>query len=62
MIDYGGEGMPYAINSVHVSSTTFTSTAPNPIGIYDPPCVPVYLSGNTFVGVPTQVSPAGCVG
>jgi hypothetical protein len=63
MVDYGEEGLSYSNNNFQVSGNNFRSTGiSNATGIYDPtsPCVPVYLSGNTFTGINTPVEPPGC--
>ena len=60
MVDYGEEGLIFANNAFTISNTLFSSTKGSTIGIYDPRCVPVRLTGDTFIGVATQVSPAGC--
>jgi hypothetical protein len=36
MARYGAEGLPYALNSLLVSDTTFTSSGVNAIGIQAP--------------------------
>jgi hypothetical protein len=60
MIDYGEEGLSFSSNSLLVSNNVFTNTAPNSTAVYDPNCVTVELSNNTFQGVATLVDPPGC--
>ncbi len=59
MVDYGEEGLIYGNNNFLVSGNSFSSSgAPNATAIYDPNCVPVQLSNNTFSGITTIVEPA----
>ena len=61
MVSYGEEGLTFADNSFIVSNTNFISSGVPAIGIREPTClVPVQLSNDTFQGVATPVSPAGC--
>jgi hypothetical protein len=61
MVAYGEEGLIYTSNSLAVSGNSFTSTGtPSATGIYDPYCVTVHLSKNTFSGITTIVNPASC--
>jgi hypothetical protein len=61
MVAYGEEGLRYAANKFLVSSNSFSSSGvPGAIAIYDPRCIPVQLSDNTFSGIPTIVSPPNC--
>ena len=59
MVAYGEEGLSFANNGLTVSNNIFINSAPNATGIYDPKCVPVQLTGNTFQGVATPVDPSG---
>jgi hypothetical protein len=60
MIDYGEEGLSFNSNSLLVSNNAFMNTAPQSTAIYDPNCVTVQLSNNTFQGVATMVDPPSC--
>jgi hypothetical protein len=60
MVAYGEEGLSFGDNGLLLSSNVFINTAPNATGIYDPKCVPVQLTNNTFRGVATPVDPSGC--
>jgi len=61
IVDYGEEGLAYGNSSLVVSGNNFSSSGtPSAIAIYDPYCVIVQLSNNTFSGITTIVSPAGC--
>jgi hypothetical protein len=62
MVEYGEEGMLYSSNELWVSDNTFANTGSSTaIGIYDPNCTPVQLSGDSFTGIATPVSPSSCV-
>jgi hypothetical protein len=62
MVEYGEEGMLYASNDLWISDNTFSNTGSSTaIGIYDPNCTPVQLSGDSFTGIATPVSPSSCV-
>ncbi len=62
MVDYGEEGLAYSDNNFLVSNNSFTSIGtPSATAIYDPNCIPVQLQNNTFTGISTIVSPAGCI-
>jgi hypothetical protein len=43
-----------------VTGNNFVNTAPAATGIYDPNCILVQGSGNSFEGVDTQVDPSQC--
>jgi parallel beta helix pectate lyase-like protein len=60
MVAYGEEGLPFGNNSLIVSNNVFTNSAPHATGIYDPKCIPIQLTNNTFQGVATPVDPSGC--
>jgi hypothetical protein len=66
MVSYGEEGLTFADNSFLVSNTNFINSGVTATGIQElqngiPTClVPVQLSNDTFTGVATPVSPAGC--
>jgi hypothetical protein len=60
MIAYGEEGLSFNNNSLLVSNNAFVNTAPNSTAVYDPHCITVELSNNTFEGVATLVNPPGC--
>ncbi len=60
MVAYGEEGLPFGNNGLSLSKNVFINTAPNATGIYDPKCVPVQLTNNTFQGVSTPINPFGC--
>jgi hypothetical protein len=60
IIDYGEEGLSYPDNSLVVTDNNFVNTAPSATGIYDPNCIPVQTSGNTFTAVNTPVDPPQC--
>jgi hypothetical protein len=60
IIDYGEEGLSYPDNSLVVTDNNFVNTAPSATGIYDPDCIPVQTSGNTFTAVNTPVDPPQC--
>jgi len=61
IVDYGEEGLAYGNSSLVVSGNNFSSSGtPSAIAIYDPYCVIAQLSNNTFSGITTIVSPAGC--
>ncbi len=60
LVAYGEEGLPFGNNSMLVSNNVFTNSAPNATGIYDPKCIPIQLTNNTFQGVATPVDPSGC--
>ena len=60
MVAYGEEGLAFGNNGLSLSNNAFINSAPNATGIYDPKCVPVQLTNNTFQGVPTPVNPSGC--
>jgi hypothetical protein len=60
MVAYGEEGLSFANNGLSLSNNVFINSAPNATGIYDPKCVPVQLTSNTFQGVATPVNPSGC--
>ncbi len=60
MVAYGEEGLPFGNNGLSVSNNVFINTAPNATGIYDPKCVPVQLTNNTFQGVATPANPPRC--
>jgi hypothetical protein len=60
MVAYGEEGLPFGNNRLLLSNNVLTNSAPNATGIYDPKCIPVQLTNNTFQGVETPVNPSGC--
>ena len=60
MVAYGEEGLAFGNNGLSVANNAFINSAPNATGIYDPKCVPVQLTSNTFRGVPIPVNPSGC--
>ncbi|HJZ16151.1 MAG TPA: hypothetical protein VJ251_11935 [Stellaceae bacterium] len=60
IVAYGEEGLPFGNNGLSLSNNVFINSAPNATGIYDPKCVPVHLTNNTFQGVATPVNPSGC--
>jgi hypothetical protein len=60
IVAYGEEGLPFGNNGLSLSNNVFINSAPNATGIYDPKCVPVQLTSNTFQGVATPVNPSGC--
>jgi hypothetical protein len=61
MVDYGEEGLTYANNNFLVSDNSFVNSgASNATAVYDPHCVTVQLSDNSFTGIATVVSPTGC--
>jgi hypothetical protein len=60
IVDYGEEALSYPENSLVVTDNSFVNTAPTAIGIYDPNCIPVQTSGNSFDGVNTPVDPPQC--
>ena len=60
IIAYGEEGLSSGSNGLSLSNNVFINSAPNATGIYDPKCVPVQLTNNTFQGVATPVNPSGC--
>lgn len=60
MVAYGEEGLPFGNNRLSLSNNVFINTAPNATGIYDPKCVLVQLTNNTFQSVATPVNPSGC--
>lgn len=60
IVAYGEEGLPFGTNGLSLSNNVFINSAPNATGIYDPKCVPVHLTNNTFQGVATPVNPSGC--
>ena len=60
MVAYGEEGLSFGNNGLSLSNNVFINSAPNATGIYDPKCVPVQLTNNTFQGVATPVNPSGC--
>ncbi|HTV46653.1 MAG TPA: hypothetical protein VMF05_15175, partial [Stellaceae bacterium] len=62
MIAYGEEGLLYSQNSLLVSDNSFTSIGSEPAtGIYDPDCIAIQLTGDTFSNIATPVDPASCV-
>jgi len=60
IVAYGEEGLPFGNNGLSLSNNVFINSAPNATGVYDPKCVPVHLTNNTFQGVATPVNPSGC--
>ena len=60
IIDYGEEGLSYSDNSLVVTDNNFVNTAPSATGIYDPRCIPVQTSGNSFTAVNTPIDPPQC--
>ncbi len=61
MVDYGEEGLLYGNNNFLVTANSFTSSGtPSATAVYDPDCVTVQLSDNTFAGITTVVNPASC--
>jgi hypothetical protein len=61
IVDYGEEGLIYPNdNSLVVTDNNFVNTAPAATGIYDPYCIPVQTSGNSFEDVGTPVDPPQC--
>ena len=60
IVAYGEEGLPFGNNGLSLSNNFFINSAPNATGVYDPKCVPVQLTKNTFQGVATPVNPSGC--
>jgi hypothetical protein len=62
MVSYGQEGILYNTNTLLVSNNTFVNTGSNPATgiLQNATCILVRLTGNTFTGVSTPVSPANC--
>jgi hypothetical protein len=61
MVDYGEEGLIYSANSLLVSDNNFTNIGSNPAtAIYDPNCIPVQLTGDSFTNIATIVNPPSC--
>ena len=61
LVAYGEEGLTYNTNSLAASGNSFASTGTSSAtAIYDPNCVTVHLSKNTFSGISTVVNPASC--
>jgi hypothetical protein len=60
MVAYGEEGLSLGSNRLSLSNNLFINSAPNATGIYDPKCIPLRLTNNTFQGVATPVNPSGC--
>lgn len=60
IIDYGEEGLAHTQNTLVVTNNSFANTAPAATGTYDPSCIPVQTSGNSFSGVTTEVNPPQC--
>src|SRR3984893_9306901 len=58
MVAHGEEGLPFGNNGLSLSNNVFINSAPNATGIYDPKCVPVHLTNNTFHGIAKPCSPA----
>jgi hypothetical protein len=60
MVAYGEEGLSFSNNSLTLSGNSFVNSASNAIAVYDPHCIPVTSTGDTFQGVATPVDPSGC--
>jgi hypothetical protein len=58
--DNGEEGLSFNSNSLLVSNNAFINAASHSTAIYDPNCVTVELSNNTFQGVANLVDPPSC--
>jgi hypothetical protein len=66
LIDYGAEGLLYDSNALSVIGNTFTSSRTYSLAVYDPPCIPAVLDGNSYSGgidplYPPQCDPPGAV-